>query len=108
MSVWGSPEEPDATSGGDDQARRSEQGYGTPPGDAPGVRPLNGRRKGVPGSRSDRPPHQGRARLLLCGNPLGSSAAKPATKGTQNPVILPAHLPIRLYDRRERTLERIP
>jgi hypothetical protein len=45
---------------------------------------------------------------LLCGNPLGGSAAKAATKGTQKPAMLGDHLPIRLFDRRKRRLERIP
>ena len=79
---------------------------------APNARPLSGplTRSPLhsPGIRSGRPSRQSRSSLLLCGNPLGGGAAKAATKGTQKPVMLAVHLPIRLFDRRKRTLERIP
>jgi len=53
-------------------------------------------------------PLRNRTSLLFCGNPLGGDAARPATKATQNPIMLRLHLSIRLFDRRERTLERNP
>ena len=44
----------------------------------------------------------------MCGNPLGEGAADPATKATQTPDMFGAHLPIRIFDRRKRKLERNP
>jgi hypothetical protein len=61
-----------------------------------------------PGTRRGQLPRRNRTSLLFCGNPLGGDAARPATKATQNPIMLRLHLSIRLFDRRERTLERNP
>jgi hypothetical protein len=75
--------------------------------------PLNGRREQEalqrsPGTRRGQLPRRNRTSLLFCGNPLGGDAARAATKATQNPIMLRLHLSNRLFDRRERTLERNP
>jgi hypothetical protein len=74
---------------------------------------LNGRREPgflqrTAGTRWGQLARRNRTSLLFCGNPLGGDAARPATKATQNPFMLRLHLSIRLFDRRERTLERNP